>query len=291
MKIRYFQFNELFIIGLGAIFNRVLNALNYRERYLPIKREIYSLINYDFKISRKNKNLLISNPVKYPNQKFLIRLLTSDIAVLKQVIIEKEYLPIIELVEKKYTKDRIKLIVDAGSNIGLATIFFNSYFQNVKIIAIEPEQSNFIQLTKNIEINHLDNTVIGLDKALWINNTDLLNINSEFRDGENWAKTVKLTDIQNESVHPATLKDIISNYGQNHIIDILKMDVEGAEASLFKSEEFLDTLVQYVRFLCFEIHEEFMSRESFHSILNDINFEFSEVGETTFCLNKSLLSN
>ncbi|MDD4427519.1 MAG: FkbM family methyltransferase [Paludibacter sp.] len=291
MKIKYFHLNELFIIGLGAIFNRVLNALNYREKYLPIKKEIFSLVNYNFKIIRYNSDLLISNYEKYPNQKFLIRLLTSDISVLKQVIIEKEYMPIVELVEKKYQKDYIKLIVDAGSNIGLATIFLNSYFPNTKIVAIEPEQSNFIQLKKNIEINCLNNNVVGLDKALWVNNTDYLNIGSEFRDGENWAKIVKLTDIMNESVNPITLKEIIDNYGKGQIIDILKMDIEGAEANLFKSSEFLETLAKYVRFFCFEIHEEFMSRESFHRILSDINFELSEVGETTFCFNKSLLSN
>src|SRR5271166_1471460 len=43
-----------------------------------------------------------------------------------------------------------KVIVDAGANIGMASIYFAHKYPEAKIIAIEAEGSNFDMLTRNI---------------------------------------------------------------------------------------------------------------------------------------------
>ena len=289
MKIKYFKFNELVIIGMGAIFNRILCAFNYQEKYVPLKREIFGLLKNNIKIVRKNNNILILKSINNFDNKFLLRLRTSDIPVFNQVVIEEEYLPIIDIVKKKYDENQIKIIVDAGANIGLTSIFFNSYFNQAKIIAIEPEESNFKQLAKNIKTNKIENRVIAINKALWVNSTDKLSISNEFRDGQNWAKSVKISDSKNKIIKPITIKELLDNYAKNQTIDILKIDIEGAEAVLFNSLDFINVLVHSVRFLCFEIHEEFMKKELFYKILSENNFDFIDIDETTFCFNKQLV--
>ena len=44
-----------------------------------------------------------------------------------------------------------KTIVDAGANIGMASIFYSHRYPAAKIIALEAEGSNFAALCKNVE--------------------------------------------------------------------------------------------------------------------------------------------
>jgi FkbM family methyltransferase len=44
----------------------------------------------------------------------------------------------------------IKNIIDAGANIGLASVYFSQRFVNSTIVAIEPSKENFEILSKNI---------------------------------------------------------------------------------------------------------------------------------------------
>lgn len=46
------------------------------------------------------------------------------------------------------TAVRPRVIVDAGANIGLASLFFANKYADAKIIAIEPEEHNFKILKK-----------------------------------------------------------------------------------------------------------------------------------------------
>ncbi len=289
-RIKYFRLNEIIILALGRIFTRILLKLQYQQKYLPLKDEVKELLKNKYTISRKCNNILISNIPKYTKQKYLLRPCTSDKAVLYQVFIGEEYVPIIKLIEEKNSKSTIRFIVDAGSNIGLTSIYFNGLFSSARIVSIEPDGSNYLHQLKNIKINKLKDNIIVLNKALWINNTDNLIICNDFRDGGNWSKSVKLSKKGNlKPIHSITLSDIISTYSPANIIDILKIDIEGTEKELFESNEFIQTICKSVRFLCLEIHDELNIRDKIVKVFTDYNFEFFQVGETTFCYNKNLI--
>jgi FkbM family methyltransferase len=289
MNIKYFHLNELFILKLWKADIKIPGTLKYYQKYLPVKNEIESLLNDDFRIKRKKNHVIVNNPDKYPNQRYLLRLCSSDRKVLRQVITEDEYLPIINLIKEKGFENSIKFIVDAGSNIGFSSIYFNSFFPDAQIIAIEPDESNYDHLLKNLAINKLDNKIICLKKALWTNNSDSLVISNDFRDRGYWSRSVKSSsDIEEDSVPSITLSDVIKQYGSNQIIDILKMDIEGSEAELFKTKEFLYALSNSVRFFCLEIHHEFNIGEHIRSIFLENDLDFFDIGETTFCFNRNL---
>ena len=60
-----------------------------------------------------------------------------------------------------------RTLVDAGANIGLASLYFANRFPSANIIAIEPEQSNFDLLRKNVAPYE---TITPIRAALWHEN-------------------------------------------------------------------------------------------------------------------------
>ncbi len=91
-----------------------------------------------------------------------MRLNTSDFPTFDQVFIQQEY---------DFDISRApKVIVDAGANIGLASIYFANKYPDAKIIAIEPEQSNFKLLEMNVSPYP---NVIPVQAALWNKNEDI----------------------------------------------------------------------------------------------------------------------
>jgi FkbM family methyltransferase len=57
-----------------------------------------------------------------------------------------------------------QVTIDAGANIGMATLFFSHDYPRAKLFAIEPEASNFTILKKNCV--GLPN-VVFINAALW----------------------------------------------------------------------------------------------------------------------------
>ena len=64
-----------------------------------------------------------------------IRNKTSDVEIYREILDRHVY--------DFSVKDEPKYIIDAGANIGMASIFFAKKYRNAKIIAIEPEVENF----------------------------------------------------------------------------------------------------------------------------------------------------
>ncbi len=126
------------------------------------------------------------------------------------------------------------VIIDVGAHIGLATLYFKYLYPKARITAIEPNPDSFELLKSNVSINHLQN--VELVKAAvsdregpvdfyvnapgegWTSNSSLL-VNS-------WNGLQRMHRIQVES---RPLSEFLKQ-----TVDLLKMDIEGAEVSLLK---------------------------------------------------------
>jgi len=74
---------------------------------------------------------------------FYIRKATTDVNVFRCIFVNKEFeLPV---------KVNPKFIIDAGAYSGLSTIYFAHKYPDAKVVAIEPERSNYNTLIKNTE--------------------------------------------------------------------------------------------------------------------------------------------
>lgn len=280
--------NDWLLVNFGRLLTKILNIIKYPNHLQPKKNEILNLFRRGYEVNTQN-NLLLVKKENIPFS-FAIRPLSSDETVLSQIWEHQEYIHLIEIIKKYNYLDKVGVIVDAGANIGLTSFFFKQFFPTAKIIAIEPDKDNYRMLVKNMELNNIfDHTILSINNALWINNTDQLIISNSFRDGNHWAKTVEISKQQEEYVSPVTLKEIINRDGIDHKIDILKIDIEGSETYLFENETFIENLATSIKFLSLEIHDEFDSREKIHRILKEKSFTVQEIGETTFCANTKLL--
>lgn len=156
--------------------------------------------------------------IKHP---FSLRSNTSDLLVFREVFLFRSY---------AMTWQAPKIIIDGGGNIGLAALWFANQFPEAKIYTLEPAPSNFQALAKNIDPYP---TITAIPCALWNKNSTLRIRNEDDRD---WAFTVEeCPPDEPGSFQGITLKRLMEQH-QIDVIDILKLDIEGAEREVFMAE-------------------------------------------------------
>ena len=66
----------------------------------------------------------------------------SDVGILRDIFLKKEY---------AHTNVKPHVILDLGSNVGVAAMYFAIMFPNASIFCFEPDPDNFLKLKKNTE--------------------------------------------------------------------------------------------------------------------------------------------
>lgn len=178
---------------------------------------------------------LLSQPIE-------LRLRTTDISVYEEVILNAEY-------ELPFATPP-KVIVDAGANIGLTSVYFANRYPDATVLAIEPEPSNFELLRKNAARYP---NIVPLKAALWNKTTRL----SLFDAGTgNWGFQTRQSEESASSsaaVEAITIASLMQTYSFDRI-DLLKIDIEGAEKEVFEDcSDWIDA----VDVLMVELHDRF----------------------------------
>jgi len=177
-----------------------------------------------------------------------------------------------------------KTIVDAGANIGLASLFFKIRYPDAEIVAIEIESNNAEIIKKNTD--NFSNFELMI-KALY-------NTKSYFKieDPYNATNSFQIKEAaSNESydIESITLDEIIKNKNWE-TIDILKIDIEGAEKQLFESN--YENWLPKTKVIMVETHDRMIPKCSFTVMkaINEYNFIlFTTTEGTLIYFNMSLL--
>ena len=176
-------------------------------------------------MKRKALDLLATARYRIRFYPLTARFGTTDAAVLEHVLIDKEY-------DIDYGSMHPRLIIDSGANVGYASVFFARKFPDADIYSVEPGDSNFKVLQRNTSRYP---RVRPLKKGLWHTSGTLRIVDSG--QGE-WAFMTKEagTGLSKErTVEAITIDDIVRLSGHD-TIDILKLDIEGAEKELFTGD-------------------------------------------------------
>lgn len=167
---------------------------------------------------------------------------------------------------------RPEYIVDAGAFTGISALYFSRKYPEAKIIAIEPERSNYDLLVRNTgpykRIYPVRGGVFGEDIALTISDSD----------AEKYAFRLEESGTAAETVPGYTINTLMKDF-QLPRIDILKMDIEGAEYSVFMSDP--DEWLCNVRILVVELHEYIYPgvKELVVNTMNRMGFRIEWKGE------------
>ena len=206
---------------------------------------------------------------------------SSDMAVFKQILGWEEYKPVVQAYKNHFGADAAT-IIDAGGNIGLTSLYFSAHFPEASIVSIEPDADNFNLLVTNLRQQTVD-CVWG---AVWSHNGQLTMVN-DFRDRLSWSRRVKEAETEASRSIPAYSLMHIKTEHNFACIDILKMDIEGAEKEIFGQPN-LDFL-KHTKCVAIEIHDEFECRDTIYQCLTDYGFTHFSTGELTIGINRNFL--
>lgn len=138
-------------------------------------------------------------------------------------------------------RDKVKLILDVGANVGAASVFFAVNFPNADVWAYEPNHDAFSLLCKNVVVHdgddlclaHVTPSEYGLGEEtrkekLYLGKQDSVRGSIHGKEGEPFQEVAILeaaTAIQRLFAAPHSPQEI----------DILKLDTEGCEYQILDS--------------------------------------------------------
>lgn len=122
------------------------------------------------------------------------------------------------------------VILDCGANIGMSVLYFKKMFPDSKILAFEPNPNSFKLLEQNVKENNLKNVEIY--------NLGLYDIEKEipFFIDNNLSSLIGSMNQERGGDKELTVntKKLSSYLNLFEVVDLVKMDVEGAELNILK---------------------------------------------------------
>ncbi len=139
-------------------------------------------------------------------------------------------------------------IIDAGSNIGLATLWFATAYPGSRILSIEPDPATYELLSENVSANLLAN-VETLQAAL----SDKTGMTDFFVSSDSPGSLGMSTIKERMSWEPILVPSIRLSELVSDDIDLLKIDIEGAEGLVVA--DLMDTgCIRRIDKLIIEVH-------------------------------------
>jgi len=200
-----------------------------------------------------------------------LRLGTSDFCAYKDVLVCR-----IKQYEPGTADFSPRVIVDAGAHIGMASIGFARRYPQATIFAVEPEAANFALLCRNVSAYR---QIVPLRAAIWKQDGEVCLGPSDahpkgafqvVEDGETRVRAITIGTLMGEL--------------RIGFIDLLKMDIEGAEKEVFEACDWIEK----VGTIAIELHDRVKPgcRTALQRVAR--SFHFEERGDVTFCFREVL---
>lgn len=167
---------------------------------------------------------------------------SSDPLVIHQVFVEREY-------ACATAEPDVRYILDLGANIGCVTFLLLHHYPRARAVVVEPDAGNMTLCRRNLAPfrDRVQFVQAGVGSAAVPMKVE----RGTFRDGAEWSFQVRPARADEPPDFVAmTIDDLIAESGFPRV-DLLKMDIEGAEAEVFRgATAWLDR----VRTLVVELH-------------------------------------
>lgn len=258
---------------LDKIYNRI-SALdnNINKKDYVINDDRLDIIKNLIKDERA-QNVVLN--MDFEGVDLSLRIDDSDIRVFKQIFVDNEY-------DSLNLPDTAETIVDLGANIGLSALFFLKKYPDARIVAVEPDAVNFEIMKKNLD--RFSKSVAFLQAAIWPTDGEVSLVEEDVNHSSLGAWGYR-TEAQSEnasvSVKSVSIPTIKQQYNMD-FIDILKVDIEGAEYELFEKD--YENWIDQVGMIVIETHDRFKpnSEAMVRNAIKDRFIELPMKGENLF---------
>jgi FkbM family methyltransferase len=168
---------------------------------------------------------------------------TTDAHLIRSILYQEEY-----DIDTRGLDPRV--ILDVGGNAGYASIFFANKFPQARVFSYEPEPDNFEMLRRNTERY---TNVTPEHAAIWGSDTTLI---PRYDNADAWSFSLKELGESSEKNKWETIQGItvasLLKKTESEVIDIIKIDIEGGELSLFSND---CSWLHKVKILVVELHD------------------------------------
>jgi FkbM family methyltransferase len=216
--------------------------------------------------------MTLSLPVNRRMLEVSFRKNQSDLYILRENFIEQIYrydgLP----------RNDVRTVVDFGANAGLSALYFQAQYPNARLLCVEPVSHNIEMLERNRDQNDFEWTLLKAAVAgksgeitlypneWWSSSTTTEHV-AEAREG-NDGRLEKIYALPPETVPALTVQEILDSNDLD-VVDLLKMDIEGAEEAVFQADT---SWLSRVRVLIIEIHDKYVDRLAIEQHLKSAGF-------------------
>lgn len=184
----------------------------------------------------------VTKVAKVSDLHFIVRPEQPDEKILDEIINKKVYNHL------KFPLAKAKVILDIGAYIGDYAVYAAKLATNGMVYACEPNPENFQLLEENIKLNKLTNVKpfkLALADKRGVSTFSISNATAT-------AGSIMTGGTgENYEVQTTTLKDFVQNNLIEHI-NILKIDIEGAEYPLLYASE---TILPNIDLITLEYHD------------------------------------
>lgn len=232
----------------------------------------------DYEVRSKQGGTLadkvITLKMRYPvKSEVSLREVGSDIHTFTEVFKEQVYQELLSQVKECRT------VIDLGANIGLAALYFTTHFPQCNLLAVEPHPGTYQMLTTNLRDLISGGRCRTLKAAVWGKETVLMGQSADEPEHYSTFAMHEVASTTSDGLQTLGLSmpGIIAESGFDNI-DILKVDIEGAEVELFKGDVSWLTRVKSV---AIEFHDNSRAVSQFDRLMAEYGFRVIDQGSHT----------
>jgi len=168
----------------------------------------------------------------------------------------------------KFPLQKAERLFDVGANCGFATLFFKSLFPNAEIVSIEPQTRESGLLKEAVSINQLQGIRVLQNAVGRAEEQAIFSINEAV---PGFSSLIKNRADGTKEEHVQVLR--LSSLLPKEPVDLLKMDIEGAEGAVLSELSEAGCLsANRIRNMIIEVHRfESTGLEDFTRILDLIS--------------------
>lgn len=216
----------------------------------------------------------------------VVRLSASDVKIWRMVFLRRIH---------DFPYADVRTVVDLGAHAGLAATWFASRYPTARIVCVEPMRENVAVLREasrraggtwaieHAAVAGASGTTPFYCSRWWTTGSAVAHVGSARQARQDRLEQDRALPVR--SVPAITMQDLVARHHLERI-DVLKIDIEGAEEALICEGD--TSWLERVRYIAVEIHDEYVDGDRVRRALHDAGFtERHHDGECSVFVSRS----